>query len=222
MAMSFPSLDPRTKLLLVAIYTVIVVLEKTPAVLGGALGVVLALLAGTGQFRRWLRTLKITGPMMAVALIIAFVAFGWQITLLVGLRLLCVVGAFFLLFQTTPPEDVAGALVKMGVPYTFAFILTTAMEFVPVIQRKVGNVIDAQRSRGIPVELNWRGLRYYPALLVPIMVSSFTLADELAMTMESRGFGRPGRTFYREYAFGWADYIAMALGLAILALWAII
>ncbi|HDN79497.1 MAG TPA: energy-coupling factor transporter transmembrane protein EcfT [Chloroflexi bacterium] len=209
-------MDPRTKLFLVAVYTIIVVLEKQLSVLAVALVLAFSMIWLRKLTRQWLRTLKMTGPMLAIALLISLVSFGPQITLQVGMRLLCVVSAFFIFFQTTLPEDLAGALVKMGVPYVFAFILTTAMEFVPVIQRKVRNVIDAQRSRGIPVEFSLRGLRYYPALLVPIMVSSFSLADELAMAMESRGFGRPGRTFYREYAFKWVDYLAIGMGLAIL------
>jgi len=213
------SLDPRTKLFLTMLFTIVVVLEEKPLILSGALVFILVLTLAMGLRGEWQRTLKMTLPMAGIVLAISWLAFGWQVALLVVVRLLCVVTAFFIFFQTTLPEDLGNALVKMGVPYAFAFILTTAMEFVPVIQRKLRSVIDAQRSRGIPVELSLKGLRHYPALLVPLLVSSFTLADELALAMESRGFGRPGRSFYREYKLGRWDYAALLGGIAVLLIW---
>ncbi len=214
-------MDPRTKLLIALAFSVIAIVEKRLVAL--AILALLPLLVAfkLGLAQAWLRSLRLLVPMILVASLITLVAFGFEVALTVSLRLLALSSAFFLFFRTTLPEDLAGALVKMGVPYVFAFILTTAMEFIPVIQKKVAGIMDAQRSRGIPLEFGWRALPHYLALFIPVMASSFSLADELAMAMESRGFGRRGRSFYRDYKLGRKDWLALSLAAASLLLWAL-
>ncbi len=214
-------MDPRTKLLIALAFSVIAIMEERLAALAILALFPLFLALKLGLAQAWLRSLRLLIPMLLVASLITLVAFGFKVALAVSIRLLALSNAFFLFFRTTLPEDLAGAMVKMGVPYVFAFILTTAMEFIPVIQKKVAGIMDAQRSRGIPLELGWRALRHYPALFIPIMVSSFSLADELAMAMESRGFGRKGRSFYKEYKLSRKDWIALSLMGASLLLWAL-
>ena len=215
-------MDPRTKLLLALLYTIVVTLDSRLPVLGTALAVMLALnLLNRPKGQGLTQNLRMAAFMMAVAVGISLAAFGPKAALIIGIRFICVVGVFAVVFGTTAPEDIAGALVKMGIPYDFAFILMTATEFVPLIREQVGEVIDAQRSRGIPIDLGIRGLRHYPALLMPIIVRSFTLAENLAMAMESRGFGKPGRTFYREPALTPKDYVLIGAGIVGITLWAL-
>lgn len=213
-------MDPRMKLLLTVAFSALAIMEKRLLVLWvfASLPLLLAFVLGFG--RTWLNSFKLLAPMFLIASLITLLAFGPWVALEVVLRLIAVSGAFTLFFRTTLPEDLAGALVKMGVPYVFAFILTTAMEFIPIIQRKIAGIIDAQRSRGIPLEFGWRALRYYPALFIPIMVTSFSLADELAMAMESRGFGRKGRSFYRDYSFSLKEWGILLASAALIFLWA--
>ncbi len=54
--------------------------------------------------------------------------------------------------------------------------------------------MEAQRSRGIDLRPRIRNLGNLSALLVPILLHSFRLAEDLAMAMEARGFSRPGRS----------------------------
>jgi energy-coupling factor transport system permease protein len=187
-------LDPRTKL---------------------GLLVVLVLLAGEGRaYLRWLR--------LVVVMAVAWFALSlWALDLAAAgraaLRLVVLTTDFFLLFRTASPYDMANALVKAGLPYEVAFVFSTSLQFVPVIQRKAQNVFDAQRSRGIPLEPGLAALRYYPALMAPLLIQSFELADQLAEAMESRGFGRPGRTFARDYRLRARDWLALMGAVAGLA-----
>jgi energy-coupling factor transport system permease protein len=135
---------------------------------------------------------------------------------LVGLRLLTLTSTFFAFFCTTTPEDLGNSLIKVGMPYSVAFVFSTSLQFVPVITRKTKNVIDAQRARGISLEPGWSALRHYPAFLGPLLIQAFQLAEELAEAMEARGFGRPGRTFLKEYRLRKKDWLALAGGLLIL------
>jgi len=94
--------------------------------------------------------------------------------------------------------------------------MSVGMQFVPVLARKARSVVDAQRARGIPLEPGLRALRHYPALMGPVLVQAFQLADELAEAMEARGFGRPGRTFAREYRLRVVDGLVLLVGVAVL------
>lgn len=209
-ALSRPGgLDPRTKLFLAVVYTAFLI--KAGSILWLLAGLIplaaLALVLGLG--RVWLRHLRLVLVMTAIVVAISWLSFDLTVASMAGLRLVAIVSTFFLFFQMTLPEDLGNALVKMGVPYAFAFILTSSMQFVPVISRKLRNIMDAQRSRGIRLERDLASLRNYPALLVPLLIQSFKLSDELAEAMESRGFGRPGRTFVREYRLRAVDWGVM-------------
>jgi energy-coupling factor transport system permease protein len=146
----------------------------------------------------WLGLLKGLGFAAFTFFIIAGLAFDLVTAVMAALRLLTIGTAFFLFFQTTSPEALSNALVKMGAPYPFVFVLTASMQFVHVLVRRVISIRDAQRARGIPVEGGVRAFRYFPALAGPLLIQAFQLADELAEAMEARGFGAPGRRFRYE------------------------
>jgi energy-coupling factor transport system permease protein len=154
--------------------------------------------------------------MTAAWFVISWLAFDLPTAAWTSLRMLALTSVFFLFFRTTSPEDLGNALVKSGLPYEVAFVMSISLQFVPVLGRKAQHVIDAQRSRGIPLEPGLRALRHYPALMAPLLVQSFQLADELAEAMEARGFGRPGRTFARAYRMRAGDWLALLGGAALL------
>jgi energy-coupling factor transport system permease protein len=177
------------------------------------------LLAGVGaarQVRAYLRWLIAVGAMAASWFVLTLLSVDLATAAWAAVRLLALTTTFFLFFRTTPPEELGNALVRSGLPYEVAFVMSAGMQFVPVIARKARRVIDAQRSRGIPLEPGLRALRHYPALMGPVLVQAFQLADELAEAMEARGFGRPGRTFARAYRLRAADWTALAGGVAAL------
>ena len=88
--------------------------------------------------------------------------------------------------------------------------------------RKIKNVLDAQRARGIPLEPGWAALRHYPAFFGPILIQSFQMAEELAEAMEARGFGRPGRTFLKDYRMTVLDWTAICIGILLLVIFIIL
>jgi energy-coupling factor transport system permease protein len=211
-------LDPRTRLGLAVAYAALVIISNRLTWLLVELGLVVlaVLICREGHpYARWLR--------MVVAMVVMWFgislwAFDLTTALTASLRLLGLTSVFFLFFRTTAPEDLGNALIKAGLPYEFAFLLSASLQFVPVISRKAQNIMDAQRSRGIPLEPGLVALRHYPALLAPLLIQAFQLADELAEAMESRGFGRPQRTFMYDYRLRILDWLALAGATAILAI----
>jgi energy-coupling factor transport system permease protein len=150
--------------------------------------------------------------------IIAWLAFDLITAVVSALRLLAMGTVFFLFFQTTSPEALSNALLKMGVPYSFAFVLSASMQFVPVLVRRLGNIRDAQRARGIPIEGGLSLLIHLPALAGPLLIQAFKFADELAEAMEARGFGIPDRRFRHEPRFRWMDWTVVVISVVVLVM----
>lgn len=213
--------DPRSKLILALAWSVVVMLATRWDMLGVISLVTLGAVVALGQISTWLKTLRALVPMTIFLVAVMLWAFDASTALMSALRLWVLTTTFFLFFRTTTPEDMANALVASGAPYALAFILTTAMQFVPVLARKMSAVRDAQRARGMRLENDVASLRYYPALIVPMLIQTFLLADQLAEAMEARGFGAPHRTFARTYALQRHDWglIGIALVLIVVGWW---
>lgn len=213
-----PSLDPRSKLLaaLCLIGILMVLRSFLPLALcaAGLVGTVYLLSLGS----RWLLFLK--GLLFALGTFfgIAWIAFDWLTALSASLRLLALSTVFFIFIQTTSPHSLSNGLLKMGVPYAFAFVLSASMEMVPLLMRRASRIRDAQRARGIPLDGGIRMVPSLPALLGPLLIQAFKLADELAEAMEARGFGAAERRGSVELRFGWVDWVVSVGSLATLVL----
>ena len=207
------SLDPRSKLIgaLVAAAILMGFYDWTSLVVAAAILIGAVFLFHLG--RSWLGLLKGLGFAVGSFFVIAWVAFDLITGIVAGFRLLTLGTVFFLFFQTTAPESLSNSLVKMGVPYSFAFVLSASMQFIPVLVRRAASIRDAQRSRGIPLDSRLGMVRHLPALVGPMLIQAFKLADELAESMEARGFGAPGRRFRHEPQFRWVDWLVVAVSL---------
>jgi energy-coupling factor transport system permease protein len=200
-------LDPRTKLLLSFCYAVLVVASNRPVELGAKALLLLLLITTAGYGKNYLRWLRLILPMAIFFGVVTLWSAGAMPAVHACLKLLTLCSVFFLFFNTTTPEDLGNALVKTGMPYAVAFVMSAGLQFAPIIGRKAKNVMDAQRSRGIPLEPGKRAIRHYPAFLPPLLIQSFQLAEELAEAMETRGFGLPGRTFRKVYRLRPLDWV---------------
>jgi len=120
---------------------------------------------------------------------------------------------------TTPLEDLLQFLQKLHMPYQMAFVLTTAVRFVPTMQRKTANILDAQRARGARLGAGgvFSRIRTYVPVLVPMMVEAMRMSESLAIAMLNRGYGARARaTPLKELRMDARDYILCALCLVIL------
>lgn len=207
-----PALDPRTKLFLMFLAAVLVVAASSLTAVILICGMLLVGPIATASFRAYGRWLVLVLPMALFFGLVTGLTFTPGTGLISCLKLLGLTSAGFLFFSTTAPEDLANALIKSGLPFTAAFVMSAGMQFVPVLGRKAKEILDAQKVRGIPLKLGWRLFRQFPALAMPLLVQAFQLAEELAEAMESRGFGRPGRTYYKSFRLGIWDYSVMAAG----------
>ena len=211
-------LDPRSKLVMVFVVAIPLMIFHRWTSLTASLVILMAVVLLLRLGLPWLNFLRGLGFAVLTFFVIAWLAFDFLTAFVSALRLLAIGTAFFLFFQTTPPEALSNALLKMGVPYPFAFVLSASMQFVPVLVRRLGNIRDAQRARGIPIEGGLSLLIHLPALAGPLLIQAFKFADELAEAMEARGFGIPGRRFRHEPRFRWMDWIVVIISVAVLVM----
>ena len=207
--------DPRTHLALALIYGAVVIFIRDTTGLVAAWSILLAVISVMGQLRAYARWLLMLMPM---ALFFGGVTW-WSVDRPAGLdaalSLLTLTSTFFVFFASTPPEDLGNALVRMGLPYSAAFVMSASLQFVPVITRKARGVMDAQRARGIELRPGWRALKNYPAFLAPLLIQAFQMAESLAEAMECRGYGRGGRRRLDDNRMRARDWTAIALGLVL-------
>ena len=210
--------DPRSKLVMVFAATILLMTFHQWTSLTASLGILMIVVLLLHLALPWLHFLRGLGFAALTFFIIAWLAFDLPTAVVSALRLLAMGTVFFLFFQTTSPEALSNALLRMGVPYSFAFVLSASMQFVPVLVRRLGNIRDAQRARGIPIEGGLSLLIHLPALAGPLLIQAFKFADELAEAMEARGFGIPGRRFRHEPRFRWMDWTVVVISVVVLVM----
>lgn len=209
-------LDPRTKLALGSMGIIAILMTGQTVILAGTFGLFCVSLFLFKLARPWIRALKMLLPLVGLVFFISIISFDVDAALMLSLRLLDLLTLSFLFFHGMDPEDLGQSIRQMGVPYEFCFILTTSLRYVPFMGTRIRRIVDAQRSRGIDLRPRLRNVPHFVALLMPLLVQSFVLAEHLAMAMESRGFARTKRTRRREYRISLGEYGLMGVALGLL------
>lgn len=145
-----------------------------------------------------------------------------------GARLILLVVASSMLTLTTAPIELTDGMESLlrpyqrwGVPaHELAMMMTIALRFIPTLIDEADKIMKAQMARGADFQsgnLVARARGMIP-LLVPLFVSAFRRADELAVAMEARCYrGGEGRTRLRTHRVGQGDWmtVALAVGMVI-------
>ena len=135
-------------------------------------------------------------------------------------RLVVLILIATLLTLSTSPVELTDALYKMlapvkrfGIPvYDLIMMMTLAMRFIPTLLQEAERIQKAQMSRGASFEGNLvQKLKNVLPLLLPLFISAFRRADELALAMDSRCYhGGDGRTNFVQLKFSVTDYGILA------------
>jgi energy-coupling factor transport system permease protein len=132
----------------------------------------------------------------------------------VGGRFLSLVLMSYLFVLTTDPSSLAYALMRIGLPYRYGFVLITALRLAPIFEVESNTVYQAQLTRGVKYDV--RSPRKFVTLarqlILPLLVSALSKVDELAVSMEGRCFGKyPTRTYRRTTRYTRRDILALVL-----------
>ncbi|MBQ8291923.1 MAG: energy-coupling factor transporter transmembrane protein EcfT [Clostridia bacterium] len=232
--------DPRTKLLFLIAYIVMIFLAKNFYALGVcALVFVIVAVASKVPFKSLLRSVK------AVLFLLAFTAFLnlffhsgktvlWQwkfvvitqeavyFTVFLAVRLfLLVLGSAILTLTTTPValtdgiESLLSPLKWLKFPvHELALIMSIALRFIPILTEETGRIMNAQKARGADFETGslFKRVKAIVPILIPLIIGAFRRADELGDAMDARCYsGSKVRTKYKKLTFTWRDLIALLL-----------
>ena len=236
-------LDPRTKLLLVIVY--IVGLFNSAGWASYALVIIVTALSMAISKIKPKSALKGLKPLVIIIILTAVlnifytdgtpIVEGWIITwegieraVMMSLRIiLLIVGTFMLTYTTSPIaltdglEIMMGPLKKIKIPvHEMSMMMSMALRFIPTLIEETDRRMSAQKARGADFDsgnLFQRAKALLP-ILVPLFVSAFRRADELAVAMESRCYhGGKGRTRMKQMRMQGIDAWALVLGAVFLA-----
>lgn len=240
-------LDPRTKILLVTLY--IIALFSAKGLLGYmVMAATLAVCVKISKvgFKSLVRGLKplvviiaFTGilnifftPAETYLLewgILRISEKGIQNALFMVVRIMLLVMGTFLMTYTTSPirltdglESLLGPLKRLRVPvHELAMMMAIALRFIPTLIEETDKIMSAQKARGADFESGniFQKAKALVPILVPLFISAFRRADELATAMECRCYhGGDGRTKLHVLKYQRRDYVALTGGVVILAL----
>lgn len=144
------------------------------------------------------------------------------------LRIVMLIAGTFLLTYTTSPialtdglERLLSPLKKIKVPvHELSMMMCIALRFIPTLIEETDKIISAQKARGADFESGniLRRAKALIPILVPLFISAFRRADELATAMESRCYhGGEGRTRLHELKYSRNDVVAFLVGALLLA-----
>lgn len=138
-------------------------------------------------------------------------------------RIACIIiGTSVILTYTTSPialtdglEQMLAPLGKIHLPvHEFSMMMTIAMRFIPTIIEETDKIMSAQKARGSDFSSGslFKRIKALIPILIPLFVSSFRRADELAIAMECRCYrGGEGRTKMTKLKFRFTDFLWFVL-----------
>ncbi|MBR4093388.1 MAG: energy-coupling factor transporter transmembrane protein EcfT [Oscillospiraceae bacterium] len=234
-------LDPRFKIVITGVFiTFLFCAENFYGILFGMLFVALTVLLSKIPIKMIFKGMKSIIPLIIFTSVLNIffiegeILFSWQFikitregletSLFMILRIICLISGTSLLTYTTSPitltdaiEQLLSPLKKIKMPvHEFAMMMTIALRFIPTLIEETDKIMSAQKARGADLEtggLIKRAKALVP-ILIPLFVSAFRRAEELAVAMECRCYrGDEGRTRLKQLKSGGKDYIAFAVSL---------
>ncbi len=233
-------MDPRVKIVLTIAYIAAVFIPRNWVALAAAIVyLIAAILLSRLPIRLILKSFK---PILPVVLFTALlnlfyidsgaVLWQWQFLKLttgglisaafLAIRILCLIAGSSLLTYTTGPTTLTDAIERLMKPlglirvpvHEIAMMMSIALRFIPTLIEETDKIMSAQKARGADMESGGLLSRVKALIpvLIPLFVSSFRRAYELAMAMECRCYhGGKGRTRMTTLSLAFRDYAALVV-----------
>lgn len=239
-------LDPRTKLLTTMLFIVAIFFAKTPVAYGLLCAFTLfVILVSRLPFMMVLKSVKpiwiilvltlgihvFTTPGSTVLYKYSFFVMtqeGLELGIKMCLRLILLLLFSSILTFTTSPIVLTDGIERLlrpfkciGVPaHELAMMMTIALRFIPTLLEETDRIMKAQTARGADFESGniFQRFKSMLPLLIPLFISAFRRADDLAIAMEARCYrGGEGRTRMHELSYAGRDVLAFIAVLALIA-----
>lgn len=227
-------MDPRAKLILTVLYIVMLFLVKNPIGFLVAIAFLLfvisvakipirVVLKGVKPilplilFTSVLNLFFISGRELVSFWIFTITYEGIRLAVVMSIRIVCLIIGASLLTYTTSPIALTDAIERLFKPlkiirfpvHEMAMMMTIALRFIPTLIEETDKIMSAQKARGADLEtgsLMKRAKALIP-ILIPLFVSAFRRAEELALAMECRCYrGGEGRTRMKQLKLSFSDF----------------
>ncbi|MFV0362031.1 MAG: energy-coupling factor transporter transmembrane component T [Suipraeoptans sp.] len=223
-------LDPRTKFIMLFFFGIFSVSVATPklAIELAVFFVPILILSISGYLGTAIKSGTVFIALVTIQLILEpIVTGGFGMFLLSVSRL---VRMFFpiyamaiLLIRTTTVSEFISAFRKLHLPDAFIIPVSVMFRFIPTISEEWHSIRNAMKFRGIgisPGNILKRPMQTLEYMLIPLLMSTATISEELAAASLSRGLDSGAkRTCISEVRLGVADYLLLSAMLALLILW---
>lgn len=235
-------LDPRFKIVITLVYILMLFTGSSVICLAvGALYTVMAVLLSKIPVKMFAKSIRPLLPflILTAALNILFISggevyFKWyfikitsdgvSLSVFMIIRIVLLIMGSSLLTYTTSPitltdaiERLLSPLKKIKLPvHELAMMMSIALRFIPTLIEETDKIMSAQKARGAEIDTGSfiARAKNMIAILVPLFISAFRRADELATAMECRCYsGGNGRTRLRQLKSAGRDYAAIAVTL---------
>lgn len=235
-------LDPRFKIVITLVYILMLFTGSSVICLSvGALYTIMAVLLSKIPVKMFVKSIRPLMPflLLTAALNVLFISggevyFKWHfikitsdgvsMSVFMIIRIVLLIMGSSLLTYTTSPitltdaiERLLSPLKKIKLPvHELAMMMSIALRFIPTLIEETDKIMSAQKARGAEIDTGSLVVRAknMVAILVPLFISAFRRADELATAMECRCYsGGNGRTRLRQLKSAGRDYIAIAVTL---------
>ena len=242
------TMDPRLKLLLTIAYIIILFVGSNFVGLAiSVLFLVLLYAVAKIPFRMIAKSIKPILPIILFTAVlniffmggkgdplvhwgfIRIYAEGLRYAAMIAVRIVCLIAGTSLLTYTTSPIVLTDAIERLLKPmanlhlpvHELAMMMTIALRFIPTLIEETDKIMNAQKARGAQLDsgtLTQRVKALIP-VLIPLFISAFRRADELAMAMECRCYhGGEGRTRLRQLHMTGRDWVLAGVCTAVLVL----
>jgi len=159
----------------------------------------------------------------------SFTIFGFEITFYLEgtayvaiwtLRLAITMISALLFFLTSNPARITTILLKLRIPYKYIYALLSVFQLIPIMQRRIQVIYQAQVSRGLNVNVGlFKRLKNFLAILIPLTLGSMSDLQLRSIALESRGFSAPvKKTFIIKSDLTKSDYAVLSVMLVFSAL----
>ena len=229
--------DVRTRLLIVAIFSVLALAYQNPRFLAIILllNILTLLLFRISfdifvSFRKFILLyimlmvvqslfVRSGDPLVRIGGVYLLTTDGIMYGVSVILRFLILAGSGLILVDCNHAELLLG-LVKLRVPYEIVFMIQLGIRFIPVFIGELQNIFNTIQLRGVDLRKVYKRkvLHVYISIFSPLLYSVWQKAEKLSILLELRGFRKyPARSYYRDISMGKIDYVVMSLALAVAA-----
>ena len=235
-------LDPRFKIVITLIYIILLFSGGGFVCLAiGAVYTFTAMILSRIPLKMFLKSIKPILPFLLITAVLNLllvtsgdVLWKWKfikittegvnISIFMVVRIVLLIMGSSLLTYTTSPITLTDAIERLLSPlkklkfpvHELAMMMSIALRFIPTLIEETDKIISAQKARGAEIDTGSFGkrARNMISILVPLFISAFRRADELATAMECRCYhGGDGRTRLRQLRSAPRDYAALAVTL---------